>query len=98
MALPVNKVIVQRLDSAALGYGTLVIRIRETTAEHNMILELLQALKHDYPGIWYQHERMMKDAQVEADTAEKAAPMKKEWIEPTPTNDERIDNEIGVEY
>jgi hypothetical protein len=93
MALPVNKVIVQRLDSAATGYGTMVIRIRETTAEHNVIFELLKALKHDYPGVWHQHAQHVKNELDQAVAEEKVQPLKKEWIEPTPTNDERIEAE-----
>lgn len=52
--MPVNKVIVQRLDSTALGFGTMVFKIREQVSDHNIIMELLRGIRHDYPGIWLQ--------------------------------------------
>jgi hypothetical protein len=50
---PVESIIICRADDKKSCAGTLVIKIPPTTAEHNMIMALLQELRHRYPGAWY---------------------------------------------
>jgi hypothetical protein len=103
MPLPVNKIIVQRLDSAALGFGTMVFRIRETTDDHNIVIELLKGIRHDYPGVWYQFMTKLATELPNSDFSKlckKEAKIAEEWaheratpvyIAPPETNDERTD-------
>lgn len=58
--MPVNKVVVQRIESPATGFATMVFSMRETVAEHDVVVELLRQIYHKFPGPWYQHQQELK--------------------------------------
>lgn len=91
--LPVNRVIVQRINSEATGFATMVFHIKESVAEHNVITELLREIRHKYPGPWYSFLSEIANT-TSPNLEKKAKPM---WRAPTPTMDERLlDEEKGV--
>lgn len=58
---PCNRVVIRRVSSQGLAISTLIITIPETTADHNIVIETLKAIRRDYPGAWIVHEQMVKE-------------------------------------
>jgi hypothetical protein len=72
---PVNNIIVTRLDNTASGTATMVFKIPETVAEHNVVVELLRRVKHEYPGAWFQFEQELLSNRRELVLSEKVKPL-----------------------
>lgn len=48
----VERVVITRIPSEALGHATMVIHIPPTCAEHNILIEVLDAIRKGWPGAW----------------------------------------------
>lgn len=50
---PFEAIVIQRLNDAGSPSNTMVVKIPPTIAEHNVFVELLKRIRHEYPGAWY---------------------------------------------
>jgi hypothetical protein len=48
-----EKVIISRIDHQATATKTMVIQLKPTVHEHNVMTEVLKHIRREYPGAWY---------------------------------------------
>ena len=85
MVNPVDKVVIQRLDHDATNTSTMVITIKPTVAEHNVVVETIRRLRQDYPGAWAIIEDDLRKERIERerlhDNAHKVKSVSAEYLE-----------------
>jgi hypothetical protein len=67
--LPVETVVIQRVNHEGVANSTLVFKIPPSVAEHHMICEVLKAIRRDYPGAWYSVLEWYRDEQQQLQRA-----------------------------